>query len=110
MAFENETDLIEAKNRIAELTCELKEQHDGISRVWTALGITKYTGKPIWEHVTELTAELAAARAECEDIRNQRNQALAVCWVVAEYRYGRITIEDVYDTYDNVFKDKEETK
>ena len=56
----------EAEVEVNRLTRELKEQQDGISRVWTALGITTYTGKSLWEHVALLTADLAAAESLLE--------------------------------------------
>lgn len=47
--------------------------------------------------------------AENEDLRQQRNEALAVCWAVEEWMDGRCTAEDVKETWRRVFDVEEPT-
>lgn len=46
-----------------------KTDHNAVSEVWKALGITEYTGRSIWEHVTD-------AIAERDSLRTERDEAL----------------------------------
>lgn len=43
-----------------------RTDHEAVSRVWEALGVTEYTGKHIAEYVTELIAERDALRDAIE--------------------------------------------
>lgn len=39
-----------------------REDHDAVTRVWAALGISSYTGKPLWEETEAVVAALAEER------------------------------------------------
>lgn len=70
--------LLHERSKLQE---ELKEQHDALSKVWAALGITEYTGKHVAEHVAELKEELKAAQEERDrlfELRVEANNQMAV--------------------------------
>jgi len=52
--------------------------HDELTRVWTALGVTSYTGKSASEHVTALLAERDRLKNDLHALRQQVEDTIAV--------------------------------
>lgn len=87
----------------------LQESDKALTRVWRALGIGKYTGNAVWEHVSDVLADKNRLQAIVDSLPKTRDGVNAVPGLIVyrwshyenrviQYRLPDLTLHEWYST------------